>query len=86
MNNDNLIHPLLHSLSPMTEKTKCGGTEVEWNVVHFSKIPCDCCGTHKAGERTQVEAMRHSDNPKDNGLALLADPYDVCNDCVIQYQ
>jgi hypothetical protein len=74
--NDNFIHPLLHSLHPVAYQ--------EENT--FSKKPCDCCGNPKAGQRTQVEAIRHSDNPKDNGIALLLSFYDVCNGCLVRFQ
>lgn len=84
MTNQNLIHPLLSHLVPVHKYPDCNDNE--WNITHFSKSPCECCGTHLAGERVQVEAMRHSDRRSDNGIALLADTYEVCNDCVIKYQ
>jgi len=74
MNNENYIHPLLHSLHTVKDEA------------HFGKFPCECCGSRLAGDRYDCEALRHDDSPKGNGIALLADTFAVCPDCVVKWQ
>jgi hypothetical protein len=78
MNNDNLIHPLLHSLEGVNGKKE-----------YLSKSPCDCCGSRAIGTRHPAEAVRHDDSLKGSGIALLIKhnyvPFMVCSGCMEEW-
>jgi len=76
----NLIHPKLVMLSQSVTYTESGDIGDACDP-HFSKSPCDCCGSHLAGHRYECEAVIKSDiHP------LCFDFVNVCPNCLVTWE
>lgn len=72
MKKQNNISPTLGHLST------CYTPEGEVMHTAFSKSPCECCGSHLAGERYTVEAVDKE--------GVVPATFEVCPDCVCDFQ
>ena len=90
----NLIHPRLEALATIPVEQTGAVVRDE-----FSKTPCECCGTHLAGERYAVRAIRTGRRRAnwisrniEGGKAWRSCPvvmrptFHVCTDCMEGWQ
>lgn len=73
----------IHALRAFDKDTAEWGDTLD---PHFSKSPCECCGTHLAGDRFDCEALALVVRDGRQSLHKLNDTFACCPDCVVKWQ